>query len=180
MTANAMEGDRDRCLAAGMNDYTTKPVDMQSLATVLERWLPHATETTGSPGGPAATNGTAVKAADGDIDFSVMEEAAHGDAALLRQLIVVYLQSTQEDLDRLAVAVSDGDFADIEHVAHTCAGGSATCGITSMVEKLRDLERVSRDRDLAAAAALQTLLRADFERVQRLLNERLGNSAPHS
>ena len=152
MTANAMEGDRERCLSAGMNDYLSKPVEAQKLEEVLTRWLPNGTDHPES-----------------GLDLARLREASGGDDAALREIVAVYLESTEQELRRLGTAIETDNFPEMESIAHTCAGGSATCGVTPMVVAMKDLQRAALQKDAFAAQALQAKVRAEFARLKVLL-----------
>ena len=137
LTANAMEGEMEKCLAAGMDDYLTKPVNVKDLQNILERWrsaLETRRETTPSHSGSFDQSSTA------PVDLSRLRDAAGDDDELLRELIEIYLQQTSENLEKLKAADGSGATDEAKRLAHLILGSSVTCGMTSIAASLRELE----------------------------------------
>jgi len=160
MTAHALKGDRDRCLAAGMDDYLPKPLDRAALLQALER-------------PPASTDGP--HAGEPICDFLAFVERIGGDVTLAREMTAVFLA----DADRLVAAVQDaaasGDAARLKTAAHALKGAASNFNAVAVVSGAVDLETMARAGDLGRAAAgaqallrdaalLQTALRAALER----------------
>jgi HPt (histidine-containing phosphotransfer) domain-containing protein len=165
MTANAVEGDRERCIAVGMDDYLSKPVKRDGLRQMLQRWL---------PGGPpqAAPQARACPAdSTSPVDLQTLLEAVGGDPEFFAEMVEAYRSSAAEALDDLDAAVRAGSPAEVARVAHKLLGGSTVCGMTAIVGPLRALEGRGNASDLAGAGALVDEAREAFERIQRFLDE---------
>ena len=80
-----MPGDRERCLAGGMNDYITKPLDPQHLHQMLARWLPHTTVLTASSASPPSTDFDSLR--DAGVDTQLALERLLGNADLYHRLL---------------------------------------------------------------------------------------------
>jgi CheY-like chemotaxis protein/HPt (histidine-containing phosphotransfer) domain-containing protein len=165
MTANALAGDREKCLAAGMDDYVSKPVKTEELAAVLERLL--------SDGGGAQPHGGADCEARPPVDVERLRLALGEDPLEASDVLGVYLRQTSEGLERLIAAIESGDAGQVKLIAHDCAGVSADCGMTALVGPLRELERMGRDGQLAGAASLCARAGRELERVRVFLRESL-------
>ena len=149
MTANALDGDQERCLAAGMDDYLSKPVKSEVLRLKLERWT--------TPEGKGLFeevlnegNGSAADRAD-VIDLSQLaslrdiEGPEH--AHFFTDLIDLFLDETESQLKGLHAAHSQNDDTAIRQVAHHIKGSSANIGATQMVVLLGQLEESGRSNE---------------------------------
>jgi CheY-like chemotaxis protein len=180
MTAYALEGDRQKCLAAGMDDYIGKPVRGAELDRVIRRWLRR-------PGGEAETPGVrepepAAAAARGAagapeeaplVDLGLLNDAAGHDDARRRDLIGLYSKQMAEQVPLLEAAIAKGSAEDVRQIAHRCAGSSASCGMLGVVPPLRDLERMGKERRLADAPRAF----AELERRLGMVRDRLRQHA---
>jgi signal transduction histidine kinase/CheY-like chemotaxis protein len=181
LTADALPGTREKCLQAGMDDYITKPVRVHELADSLVRVSKReamvAAAPTSEPRTPAQPAPEA-DASENPIDMARLMEVADGVDDGVQELIALYLQQGSAMLDQLAAAIRAWSLRDIEHVAHQLAGSSASCGVASLVDPLRELERQARSGELTAARAAE--LRADaqqrFERARQCLADYLRNA----
>ena len=164
MTAHALAGDRAKCLAAGMDDYISKPVKSEELERVLERIL----FSTGPDVSDAAVSEEKLLA---PVDRERVYGALGEDPEELLEMLALYLSDMDSNLERLATAIEAGEADEIKMIAHNCAGVSANCGIITMVEPMRELERMGRENQLEGAAALSLQARATFRRVKQFLQE---------
>ncbi|QIN82318.1 PAS domain S-box protein [Rubrobacter tropicus] len=159
MTANAMAGDREKALSAGMDDYVSKPVKTEDLDAVLERWTRPPAERGESP--PPEPDGRSV------LDDAVLENLRslqeEGDPDLLTELVEVFEEDTPPRLATLREALEREDAGTVERAAHTLKGSSGNLGATRMSETARLLEEAGRDSDLSTAPALLDRLETDFE-----------------
>ena len=172
MTAHALEGDREKCLAAGMDDYVSKPVKPEELATVLERWLSGANRV-------EETDGAAVtlQSEVPPVDMERLRLAMGDDPEEVAEILGIYLEQMSENLGRLRAAIASGDAGGVDMIAHNCAGVSANCGVVALAGPLRELERMGRESDLAGAEALAAHVGGEFERVRAFLREKFERVA---
>jgi two-component system, sensor histidine kinase and response regulator len=182
MTASAMQGDRERCLAAGMDDYIAKPVRLEDVRTIIERWgLAAALAESAQPALAGTSTATAASPAvdDGETDPPVNMERlldfADGNMENLRELITLYVTQTRVQLEQLEAAVQAGDAAEMRRLAHSCAGASATCGITRLVPLLRDMEHQGAEGKLTNARGLCQDVCREFEHIDSFLKSYLAN-----
>ncbi len=152
MTANAMEGDREKCLAAGMDDYLSKPVNLNELHGVLQKWELHlAGEPV--PVSEIKTPTAPAPVVDCPVEMERLQDLADNDPAALKELVTFYLQQTNEQFAQLKVAITAGDAKQIGALAHKAVGSSSTCGMKRIVPPLRALEATARSGNLANAGA---------------------------
>ena len=167
MTANALEGDRERCIAAGMDDYVSKPVRPEQLAAVLERLLSGA-------GRGAADAPSVVRDTLPPVDLERLHAVMGDDPEEVCAIIGVYLEQMTHSLKRLDAAIASGDAAEVNSVAHNCVGVSATCGAVALVGPLRELERMGREHRLVGAEYLGSEVRREFGRVKAFLEDKFA------
>lgn len=131
MTANVLEGDRERCLKAGMDDYLAKPITAEKLEEVLLRWIPRA-----APG---------AEALPAPVDHAVLEELREmkldgGGAGFLASLVDTFLTSTPERLAAMREAAASGDGVALARAAHALRGSALQLGATHLGELCAALE----------------------------------------
>jgi CheY-like chemotaxis protein/HPt (histidine-containing phosphotransfer) domain-containing protein len=180
MTANALEGDRERCLAAGMDDYLPKPVTTEKLVAVLQRWMPRDGSPAAGPEG--ADSGAGVPDDGGEsIDQTVLAGLRGlqqpGAPDLLSQLIELFLGDAAPRLAGLAQAVAQGDAHALERQAHTLKGSSANIGARRLARLCEDLELLGRSGELGRAPGVLTELEAEFDRVRAALRAEMAKVA---
>ena len=181
MTASAMGGDREKCLAAGMDDYVAKPVRMEELRTVVQRWSELAAREDVAEVPAAATAEPAPEPATAappdehaPVDMTRLLDFTDGDPENLRELIQLYLTQTGQQFEQLHAAVQAADAEEVRRLAHSCAGASATCGVRKLVPLLREMERQGFERQLTTIAELSQQAEEEFGRVRAFLEAYLA------
>ncbi|HUE37513.1 MAG TPA: response regulator [Candidatus Acidoferrum sp.] len=188
MTANAMQGDREKCLASGMDDYIAKPVRPEDLRVVVERWGSKANlsmqmdqQPTGGLSGLAFAETTGRTTAPArqapPVDMERLLDFANGDAGNLRELVELYIQQTGKQIGQLISAAEAGTADEVKRLAHSCSGASSTCGMTGMIGLLKELERQGNEGLQANALQLAQDARQEFERIEKFLVEYLNTPA---
>ncbi len=146
LTANAMEGDRNRCLAAGMDDYLAKPFTQVQLGEMLERWLPSAptpasaeTEEPDAKDTPDAKN-SEQRSIDTKALDAIRDLQQKGRPGLLVKVIDIYLDDSLRLLEALRQAHFQGDAPDVKRHAHSLKSSSANVGAVRLSTLCRELE----------------------------------------
>jgi signal transduction histidine kinase/CheY-like chemotaxis protein/HPt (histidine-containing phosphotransfer) domain-containing protein len=176
LTAHAAEGEREKCLEAGMDDYLSKPFRQDALREVLERWS--GAPAVGPPerpdAGAAAASGTSRGAGeDGPIDFAALDairalESAQ-QPALLADLIRNHRERAAELTEDLLWALEDADVEGVRKAAHSLETGSGNVGALAVAALCREVEWLVRNGDLARAKAAFDRLVEENARAQETL-----------
>lgn len=170
MTAQAMQGDREKCLAAGMDDYLAKPIRPKDVRTVIERWVPELGSS--APAQPALPPVAAAPDSEASpVEMDRLMDLGGGDAESLCELVELYFKQTLGQLAQLETAVQADKAEEVRQVAHSCAGASATLGMTRLVPLLRELERQGKTGRLSNAQQLCAEAQREFRRTQDFLTK---------
>jgi signal transduction histidine kinase/DNA-binding response OmpR family regulator len=155
MTAHAMKGDQERCLAAGMDDYVSKPVRAEELYAALDRVVrgeAHA-DAASRPDGPAPPP---------PVDLAAALRTVDGDAALLAEMVDVFQEDYPKHLAALQEAIARRDARQLEQTAHSLKGAVTVLGATIAQRLAADLEARGRAAQWEGTTAV-------FERLQHEL-----------
>jgi signal transduction histidine kinase/DNA-binding LytR/AlgR family response regulator len=176
MTAHAQEADRESCLEAGMDDYLAKPIRPADVRGVIERWAPkiHPVATPSVPAADASTSATSagtLPAADAapPVEMARLDDLTEGNPASLRELVDLFYQQTERQLQQIEDAVRANQPAEVGHLAHSCKGASATLGMARLAAALLKLERLGKSGALAGAETCCAEARREFKEVQTFL-----------
>jgi HPt (histidine-containing phosphotransfer) domain-containing protein len=103
------------------------------------------------------------------VDMDRLLDFTDGDPENLRELVTLYIDQTNGQLEQLKTAVQTANASEVRRIAHSCAGASATCGMRHLVPSLRELERMGYEGSLAGAADLCGTASQEFGRIRSFL-----------
>ncbi|MBU2693290.1 MAG: response regulator [Candidatus Eisenbacteria bacterium] len=147
MTANAMQGDREKCLKAGMNDYIAKPIDPQKLAGIIEKWASRVEEVMPSEK-VTMEEGQVVK--EPIFDRDELLDRVMGDEDIVQMIAEEYFIDCPIQIAELYKALSDGDLELIQRRAHTIKGAAASMSAKGMREAACEIEAIANSGNLEA------------------------------
>ena len=183
MTANAMQGDREKCLEAGMNDYIPKPVQPQTLAEVLNKWLPEEENEGGrmkdeggagekAGGGHKDTDDEQSQSRDAEVfDMAGMLARLMGDEDIARIVTDAFLEDIPKQIKRLKDFLAAGDAPGAELQVHSVKGAAANVGGEALREVAGEMERAGKAGDLACLRERMPELEEQFERLKQAIEK---------
>jgi PAS domain S-box-containing protein len=176
LTANVMQGDREKALEAGMDDYVPKPVNREELEAVLERHVSPQESSQTATQASISIRDDDWTAPDGDeaiLDESVLAALRElqdvDEPDILEELIGLFLEDAPLQIAALRECVKDGMAPAAERIAHTLKGSAGNMGATRMAAVCSELEDVGASGDLCRASEVLKLLEEEFGRVRAAL-----------
>jgi len=176
MTANALEGEREHCVAAGMDDYISKPVRPEAMSAIIERW----TAGSNRPDAPATHTGAERATIDIDVISNLRRLQSPSEPNLLADLIDSFLRDSAERIAEMRSAATQGDAEMLARTAHALKGGSGTLGANRMTALCGIVEELGRTGSAGGAPVLIAALEEEFERVRRALQAEKSIAAERS
>jgi HPt (histidine-containing phosphotransfer) domain-containing protein len=173
LTAHAMQSDRERCLAAGMNDYVAKPIIPQALAEALERWLPRRALRREEV--PARARelppGPRVKPPPPVFDREGMMARLVHDEGLAHTVVTAFMADVPRRIQALKDHLDAGDAKGLERQAHTIKGASANLCCEALRAAAAELEGAGKAGSMDAARTLVPGLESQFAQLQAAMGQ---------
>ena len=194
LTANALEGDRDKCLAAGMDDYLSKPFKQNEIIKILEQWAcsdsdfveddepdkPKEADLLDSSQKDSEPYLQQTDTVSSPIDRSALnmlkELQVEGEPDILEKIVSAYLNSSEPLVASLSEAVENKDFKVVHDSAHSLKSASANVGATVLSEVCKELEINCKNKTYDTAMDLVSTIETEFERARDVLNEEVPST----
>lgn len=171
MTAHVREEDRQRCLAAGMNDYVAKPVRREALAAALHRQLSPAEVATSHASGSRARD------PDGDFDRDGLRERLLFDPSLIAEVCGTFLKETPVLLREMNESVAERNRDSLRLQAHSLKGSASTLGGNTLGKLAGSLETLASEMDWPAAERTLPEIQKAYEALEKnLIVEMTGST----
>jgi PAS domain S-box-containing protein len=168
LTAHAIEGEREKCISAGMDDYISKPFKKELLIETIERNI----KLFANDELLFEDSLESVDISENQlVDLETLKEITDLDAEMMHEMVEMYIEQTDQRIRDLTDALEVRDFEQIYRLAHTSLGSSATLGMTAMVEPFRNLETAGKENDLEAAKRLIVQLPIIYSKLSEYLKD---------
>jgi signal transduction histidine kinase/DNA-binding response OmpR family regulator len=187
LTANALAGDRERCLKAGMSDYLSKPFTLEQLGNHIKRWMTldvtvkqqvqREAAAAACAGLDADTSHDNVAALDQKILNDIRALQKDGKEEILPRIVDMYLKNSPKLLEKLQEAASTGNNDLLRNSAHSLKSASANLGATRLAQLCGELEKLGHDGGVAQALAPLGIVEFEFEAVCNALALEVGRKA---
>jgi two-component system sensor histidine kinase/response regulator len=177
MTANALEGDRDKALAAGMDDYVPKPVKIETLGAVLQRWVSVSEQVRPEQTGVETPSPIGFEdSLDQDVLVTLRSIEQEGEPGFVAELAEMFLRDAETRIGTLREDANTSEFGSIARTAHSLKGSCSNMGAANMAAICADLEQGAAARDLGRTYQLLEHLEAEFGMVRLALESELQKS----
>ncbi len=169
MTAHAMKGDREKCIASGMDDYIPKPVKPKELLEMVHRWA-GTRVIRPSPGKVHYPAGP-----DLPVDMKRLKVLTAGDEDFKKEIIDLFLEDTRRHLTLLKGAINVEDSSQVEGTAHSVKGAAANMGAEKVRKLSHDIELMGRDGSFDKALRTFDQLKSAFLEVEAFFGKVMGS-----
>ncbi len=172
MTANAMKGDKEMCLEAGMNDYIAKPVTFNSLTNIVKKWIRNslASKMNSVYNNEEDTelfsedeNFDNISKSTISFDKNKLKKMFKNKSDKIKKIYNSFLEETPKEIDELKIAIENKKFEVIVLLAHTIKGSSSNVGAVSLQNISYEMEQAGKEENIALLTTKLPILENEFE-----------------
>ncbi len=175
MTANAMQGDREKCLAAGMDDHIAKPIDPQKLHRALDEWLPSNSKQVSKSSEEHSTSSIGESGTEEEIfDYAAMSQRLMGDHSLMQAVSRTFLSDMEIQLKALEAAIATNNLASITASAHKIKGAAANVGGIALSQIAQTIEQAGQASEMTLVITEQAKMERAFFQLKSAMEEKLA------
>ncbi len=180
LTAHVLRGEKAKCLAAGMDDYLSKPIRIQELEKMIDHWALQQKDESPRSRGTRYSAKANKNSPSSPIDLEYLKKSPEITEEKMWKLFKLYQKQTSKLLEELRAAVQAGNPKKVEFSAHKIAGSSISCGMVDIVPPLRKLEQLGEQGNLENAPRLVLQIDREFKRTNDFLRlqQRTKSSKP--
>ncbi len=183
MTANAMQGDREKCITAGMDDYVSKPVQLADLRRALDKWKPPQKSNAAPTQVQVASasvieSQTTTTSSEPAVDVERLADVTMNKPDKTLRLLTTFLTQADETRQKLPAAIQAGAGKDVRNLAHKLVGAASSLGIVAVVPSLSQLEQMGDSGQLDGADATLNEFSSQLERARQFITEYLKTHVP--
>ncbi|HAP36637.1 MAG TPA: hypothetical protein DCQ28_12130 [Bacteroidetes bacterium] len=176
MTAHAMQGDRELCIEAGMNDYVTKPVSPKMLSEALDKWLPKETKKLAEQPFVTTESPAIIPIQEEELpvfDWTGMMSRMMDDEEFTKEMMAVFLKDTPQEIALLKECLEAGDVSGVERQAHSVKGAAASAGGERLRAVAFKMEKAGKAKDLESVKSQLVELETQFDVLKEAMEKKL-------
>ncbi|MEK7844739.1 MAG: response regulator, partial [Pseudomonadota bacterium] len=172
LTANALKGEREHCLSAGMDDYLSKPVQLEDLRSVLEKYLSihKPVSEIKAQSEAAAKPASEAETVLVPLNVHILEELIGNDPATIKEMLQDFRASAEKIAEDLRMAYQVEQFVTVGLIAHKLKSSARSVGALALGELCAEIEQAGKQNDAKALAALLPRFEMEIVTVQRYLD----------
>ncbi len=171
LTANAMKGDREICLNAGMDGYASKPLKAEELFDVMRGLIINTMAITNAPSSAKVVE-------DAVFNEEQVLTTVDGDMAFFKELVDLFLAESPKIMDGISNAINTGDAGKLDHAAHSLKGSASNFGASAVTEIALRLEMMGKKGEMTGADKLYAALIVEMQRLKQAFAAFIGRGSP--
>jgi PAS domain S-box-containing protein len=166
LTANALKGEAEKCYALGVNDYLSKPVQLEQFKAVLEKWLQKSAQKTIQPQPQENLQQPLLTATEVAVNINILESLVGSDRVIIKEFLSDFLRDSREMVSELQNAVVDSKADEVRFIAHKLKSSARSIGALALGEWCAQMEKSAKQDDTEKLAELLPGLKQKLAKVE--------------